>query len=65
VQFHTIQGDSIWKSLHEYAEDNAIDLIVTISQRRSFWSQLFHKSTTKALVLHANKPLLVLHLDDK
>jgi nucleotide-binding universal stress UspA family protein len=65
VQFHTIHGDSVWKSLHEYADDNSIDLLVTITQRRSFWSQLFHKSTTKALVLHASKPLLVLHLDDK
>jgi nucleotide-binding universal stress UspA family protein len=65
MKFVTIEGDTTWKALQRYASDYDIDLVVTVTMRRSFWDQLFHKSTTKAMVLHATKPLLVLHVDDK
>ena len=64
AQLVTIKDDSVVEGLTQYAEENAIDLMVSVTRRRSWWQELFERSQTKQLTLYAHIPLLVLHLDD-
>lgn len=64
VQLVTIEDDSVVEGLTQYAAENNIDLMVSVTRRRSWWQELFHVSQTKKLTLYADLPLLVLHLDD-
>lgn len=51
----------IWSGIDQYAEDHAVDLIIMGTIRRGFLKKLFHQSQTKGMILHTQKPLLVLH----
>lgn len=51
----------IWSGLDQYAADHAIDLMVMGTIHRGFLKKLFHQSQTKGMILHAQRPLLVLH----
>ena len=64
AQLVTITDDSVVEGLTQYAEENDIDLMVSVTRRRSWWQSLFERSQTKQLTLYAELPLLVLHLDD-
>ena len=64
AQLVTIQDDSVVEGLTQYAAENSIDLMVSVTRRRSWWQELFERSQTKQLTLYAELPLLVLHLDD-
>ncbi len=61
----TIHSDRIWEGLNSYAHENAIDLIVLVTRHRNFWQRLLHRSVTREMVLNAELPLLILHLDDQ
>ena len=62
VRMNTVPGGNlVWKSLNDYAVKNEVDLIVLLTRHRGFWDKLFHKSTTKAMVNHAQIPLLIFH----
>lgn len=61
----TVHNESIWEGLDKYAHEHEIDLMVLVTRHRSFWEKLLHKSQTKEIVLHAEIPLMVLHMDDK
>ena len=38
-----------------------VDLIIVEPHHRNFFDRLFHKSTTKELAFHLNKPILAIH----
>ncbi len=59
-----IQAESVSEGLQNYLHEHPIDLAVMVTQRRPFWSAFFHKSQTKAMVLHAEIPMMILHLED-
>ena len=61
----TVQADSAWSGLMDYAQQNEIDLIALVTRRRSFWEKLRHQSTTKKMVLGAVAPMLVMHVGEK
>lgn len=61
----TIVDDDVLEGLANYQKQNPIDLYVVVSQRRSFWDSLLHKSITKRLALAPkNVPCMVLHHND-
>lgn len=62
-EFSEIEGESVTDSLTDYAEKHNIDLIVMVTQHRSIWQQLFHRSETKRMALGTHYPLLVFHTD--
>ncbi len=64
LEWSTLQSERVWEGLFAYAQEKAIDLIVLVTRHRSFWERLRHKSITKEMVLHAQVPLLVMHLED-
>ena len=59
-----IEDESVVEGLTQYARENEIDLMVSVTRHRSWWQELLHRSQTKQLTLHAELPLLVLHLED-
>ncbi len=61
----TVQADSAWGGLMDYAQQNEIDLIALVTRHRSFWEKLRHQSTTKKMVLGAVAPMLVMHVGEK
>ncbi len=63
-EFANVESATIASSLNQYAHDENIDLMVMATRQRGFWEQLFHKSQTKQMALHAHLPLLVLHPGD-
>ncbi|MDX1684868.1 MAG: universal stress protein [Saprospiraceae bacterium] len=61
-----IKSDSVVKGLLEAADKNQSDLIAVATTHRSFWSGLFHKSTTKELLSRlVGHPLLTFHKGDE
>ena len=45
----------------QYVHDHPCDLVVAVEKSRSFIVDLFHRSVSKQLALHAETPLLILH----
>ena len=56
------ESDSIVEGLSDYAAIQDVDLVIMVSHRRNFWSNLFHKSQTKQMALNTKVPILVFHL---
>ena len=59
----SVDEGHIPEQLQKYAEETNPDIQVVIAKHRSFVERLLHISTSRALCLHANRPLLILHTD--
>lgn len=55
-----IESGDVLNSIITYIEENNIDLLILINQKRSFWDSIFHNSITKNLTFHSSIPLLAL-----
>jgi len=44
-----------------FVKEHDVDMIIVEPHRRKFFDNLFHKSTTKELAFHINKPILAIH----
>lgn len=60
MTFHTLKEASIESGLETFANEWDLELLVMPTQHRDVFSQMFHKSMTKQMVLHSKVPLLVL-----
>lgn len=65
LNVHSIYGEDKIEKLKEYAKENSIDLMAFASQRRGFWENFTHKSVTEHIALSTDKPMMLLHLDNK
>jgi nucleotide-binding universal stress UspA family protein len=62
--FSTIDGeDGIIQSLREYAFHHRIELMVFVTQQRTFWNNLLHNSVTRQALYSSDIPFLVIHAD--
>jgi nucleotide-binding universal stress UspA family protein len=61
IEFRYIQDHSVEHGIAQYVHDHPCDLLVVVERSRSFIIDLFHRSVSKNLALHAETPLLVLH----
>lgn len=57
----TVKSKSVRSGLEHYAEENNIDLIVMLKQRRSLFERLFRKSQTRDVSQQSKSPVLVMH----
>lgn len=48
-------------AIEHHANDNGIDMLVTVPRRNNFFDAIFHRSVTRKLALHTKVPLLVMH----
>ncbi len=62
MYFAEVNDISVVDGLNKYIQNHQIDLLTVVTQKRSFWERIFHKSTTKRMVLNSEIPLLVLHV---
>jgi len=62
LYFAEVKDLNVTDGLNKYIQNHKIDLLTVVTQKRSFWERLFHKSTTKRMVLNSEIPLLVLHI---
>ncbi|OAV42637.1 universal stress protein [Lewinella sp. 4G2] len=58
-----VEAKTVQDGLVAYLEKHPIELAVMVTKRRGFWSQLFHKSDTKQMILHPRTPVMVLHVE--
>jgi nucleotide-binding universal stress UspA family protein len=59
--YHIIPSENTDDGIMDFAEKNAIDLLVVLPKRHGFLDRLLHKSHTKQLVLHSHVPVMALH----
>ena len=62
--FTKMVGDNVVDTLQEYAFYHKVNLFVFVTQHRSAWKELLHKSNTKNMLLNTGIPVLVVHYDD-
>ncbi len=60
MKFHVLESKDVVSALNAFAEEYEADLLVMSSVRRSFWERLFYESRSRAMVLQAKVPILVL-----
>lgn len=60
-QYHFIQHKDIEQGIHEFAEKNNLDLIITIPRKHKLLEGIFKKSSTKQLIYHSHIPVMSLH----
>lgn len=58
-----LEDASIKHGLKTYQEQHEIDMLVMITQHRGFLEDMFHRSTTKQMILDTKIPIMVLHID--
>lgn len=57
-----VTSDSVVKGILQAADEDGSDIIAVATRKRSFWSSLFHKSTTKELLTQLGQhPLMIFH----
>jgi nucleotide-binding universal stress UspA family protein len=59
--YHFINDKDIEVGLIKFAEDNQLDLLIVVPKKHNIIDQLFHKSRSKKLVLHAHVPVMAVH----
>jgi nucleotide-binding universal stress UspA family protein len=60
-EYAFVENKEIAVGIMDYAKEHDISLIITIPRYYNFLRNLFHKSTTKALIYQCKLPLLTLH----
>lgn len=63
-EFHIINKGTAVEQLEKYATDKEIDLVAFVNKKRNFWQNLMHHSVTQNIAISADKPMLILHVDD-
>lgn len=58
-----LESDDVEEALLVEADREDVDLIVLTTKHYNLWNRIWHKSLSKKMVLHATKPLLILHED--
>src|SRR6218665_22032 len=60
-KFHFIEHKDIEEGIHEFAENNNLDLIIPIPKKHKLLEGIFKKSSTKELIYHSHIPVMCLH----
>ena len=60
-EYHFIEHKDIEQGVHEFAEKNNLDLIITIPKKHKLLEGIFKKSSTKQLIYHSHIPVMSLH----
>jgi nucleotide-binding universal stress UspA family protein len=60
-QMDMVESNSVVHGLHQYADDNHIDLIVLVNKQKGFFDSLMGNSASKNMALDLKHPLMVYH----
>ncbi len=59
--YHFIEHEDIEDGIHEFAETNNLDLVITIPKKHKLLDTLFRPSSTKQLVFNSHIPIMCIH----
>jgi len=59
--YHFAHSDHFMEAVNQFADEQSIDLVISVPKEHSFFAKLFASSHTKQLAFHSHTPLLVLH----
>lgn len=59
--FDFIRNDHVEEGIHEFAEKNNLDLVITVPRKHKFLDGLFKKHHTKKFVFHSHVPVMCVH----
>lgn len=60
-EYHFIKHRDIEDGIHEFAETNNLDLVITLPKKHKLLDGLFKKSSTKQLVFDSHVPVMCIH----
>ena len=60
-QYHFIEEKDIEDGINKFAEENNLDLVITIPKKHKLLDGLFRKSSTRQLVFESHIPVLCIH----
>lgn len=60
---HFIESDNKEEAILDFAREGEYGMICISTKHYSFWQKLFHTSMARALALHSEVPLFILHED--
>lgn len=60
-EYHFIDKEDFMEAIHEFVQENKIDLLITIPKKHGVFDQIFHRSHTKQMAFHVHVPLMVIH----
>jgi K+-sensing histidine kinase KdpD len=60
-KFFFINNQDVEKGVHEFAENNNVDLLIVVPRKHNLLESLFQKSHSKELVFHSHIPILSVH----
>ncbi len=58
IHFHSVDSTNFFKDLTQYLEEQEIDVLAMVTQKRSFLESLFNFSKTKQMSYHSRVPIL-------
>jgi nucleotide-binding universal stress UspA family protein len=58
---HFPEDDDLVFAINDFIDKHAIDLLIMMPRKHSFFGNLFHKSNTKKMAFHTHIPLLAIH----
>ncbi|WP_121666912.1 universal stress protein [Mesonia aquimarina] len=64
-KFNLVEGKHIAKTIYRYEKENNIDLLAMISNKHSFFENLFFKQIIDEIGFHTNVPFLVIPANKK
>jgi nucleotide-binding universal stress UspA family protein len=60
-QYHFIENEKVEEGINKFADDNHLDLVITIPKKHKLLEGLFKKSHTRELVFHSHVPIMCVH----
>jgi len=60
-EYHYLHSEKAEDGIHEFINTHAIDILIVVPHKQSFWESLFHKSLTKAMVKSCHIPVAAFH----
>jgi len=61
IFFDLIEGNNVLESINEFVRNKEIDILVMLTQKRSFFERIFKTSYTRKMALNCKIPLLAYH----
>lgn len=59
--YHFIEHRDVEDGINEFADKNNLDLLITIPKKHKLLEGLFHRSSTKELIVHSHVPVMCIH----
>lgn len=60
-EYHFIKGNDIDAAINDFADNNNLDLLMVIPRHHGWVNNIFHRSHTHEVAMHAHVPIVAVH----